>query len=293
MAFSVDLDAPARFQSEATSISKSQNCGVTVAAAIADYYTDESHPIEAGRRLIERTGPYNLGRDLAGNPIIVIGSPPNTPTNAWQQAEMLRRWDVNCAVVRFRRTPQLHAIVDSGRRPVLLALNYSKIPPEVAGHSFRGWHAIKVRSGTSQAGVRGFLVNDPNFWPGKPDPNKGRRFYADAIIQAALDAVGGTTGVVPVAAKPDSQFTEVHEMAVLSRIRPDAPREFEVRAGVELRRGPGTEFPLHWKLPEQDTFLLIGWDIDPTTKAKTNWVAASRPGGTGIFFVPPDHAPSA
>jgi hypothetical protein len=289
MVFIVDPDAPARFQSERTSVSKSQNCGVTVIAAIADYYTDTSHSIETGRRLIEGTGPYVLGRDEEGNLIIVVGAPRDTPTTARQQAEMLRRWGVECAVARFRNTDQLHAIVDSGRRPVLLALKFSTVPKDVAGHAFRDWHAIKVRSGVTKSGRRGFLVNDPNFWPGRPDPDKGLRFYSDAVVQKAIDAVDGTVGVVPLAAKPDPTFTETDEMTVLSRIKPVAPRMFAVRKGVELRRGPGTEFPLHFLLPANDRFKLIGWDIDPATRKKTGWVVAARAGGTGVFFVPPDH----
>jgi hypothetical protein len=282
--FSVDLDAPARYQSEPSSTSKSQNCGVTVAAAIADFYTDRRHDIEEGRGLIAGLGPFSLGPGTT-----VVGAPRDTPTNSWQQAEMLRRWGVPCQVVKFSTVGQLHAIVDSGRRPLLLGLNFEHVNTTVAGHSFGDWHAIKLRTSTTSGGARGFLVNDPNFWPSRPDPTNGRRFYPDAVVQHALAKSGLCAGVVPLVAKPDTSFTEEHEMAILSRIRPDVPRDFTVRAGTVLRRGPGEQYPEHWRVPADEAFRLVGWDIDPQTKAETKWVAASRRDGTGIFFVPPVH----
>jgi len=60
-----DLETPPRYQSESSSVpSQSVNCGVTVAVAIADFYKDKRHSIEAARALIEDEGPYNIGRRL-------------------------------------------------------------------------------------------------------------------------------------------------------------------------------------------------------------------------------------
>lgn len=79
-------------------------------------------------------------------------------------------------------------------------------------------------------------------------------------------------------------------MAMLSRIEVElAPRLFTVKKGVNLYKGPGFAYPLHWTLPQAQRFRLVGWAIDPQTKKRTNWVLASRAHGRGLFFVPPVH----
>jgi hypothetical protein len=290
--FVTDLEAPPRYQSESSSApSQAFNCGVAVAVAIADYYRDRRHAIEAARFLIDGRGPFDLG--LRTGP--VFGAPARTPTNSEQQAEMLRRLGVACSVVGFRTVSQLHAIVDSGRRPVLLGLHFKHVDKATSGYAqpFDGWHAIKVRAGMTRNGVRGFAVNDPNFWPGSADPAAGIRFYSDAAMQRALDGPGfASRGVVPDAAKPHPHATEEHEMAILSRIEIEMrPRQFKVRKGVTLYKGPGFNYPLHWTVPRLQSFRVVGWAIDPRTKQRTNWVLASRANGPGLFFVPPDHEP--
>jgi hypothetical protein len=290
--FATDLEVPARYQSEPSSApSQAFNCGVTVAVAIADFYIDRKHAIEPARRLIDALGPYHLGAPWGS----VLGAPEKKPTNSHQQADILRALGVPCTVVQFKSVAQLHSIVDSGRRPVLLGLDFTHVENATSGYAtkFNGWHAIKVRAGMTRNGVRGFAINDPNFWPGTKDTTAGMRFYSDAAMQHALDAADEVCkGVAPDVAKTHPAATEDHEMAILSRIRVEmVPRNFAVRKGVTLHKGPGFHYPLHWTVPQEESFRLIGWDIDPTTKRETQWVLASRPGGTGFFFVPPDHSP--
>jgi hypothetical protein len=267
------------------------NCGVTVAVAIADFYTDRRHSIEAARALIDGQGPYDIGRRTGS----VFGAPSGKATNSHQQRDMLRKLGVPCSVVEFRTTSQLHEIVDSARRPVLLGLHFSHVDNATSGYSkkFDGWHAIKVRAGATRNGVRGFLVNDPNFWPGSADATGGMRFYSDTAVQRALDGPGRIArGVAPDAAKPHPMSTEEREMAILSRIEVEMnPRDFPVRKGVNLYKGPGFNYPLHWTVPQQQKFRLVGWAVDPRTKVRTKWVLASRPDGIGMFFVPPAHSP--
>ena len=287
-----DLEVPARYQSESSSApSQSVNCGVTVAVAIADFYMDRRHSIEAARALIDGQGPYNIGRRTGS----VFGAPSGKATNSHQQRDMLRKLGVPCSVIEFRTTSQLHEIVDSARRPVLLGLHFSHVDNATSGYTkkFDGWHAIKVRAGATRNGIRGFLVNDPNFWPGTADATRGMRFYSDAAVQRALDGPGGIArGVAPDAAKPHPMSTEEREMAILSRIEVEMnPRDFPVRKGVNLYKGPGFNYPLHWTVPNQQNFRLVGWAIDPRTKVRTKWVLASRPDGIGMFFVPPAHSP--
>ena len=290
--FATDLEVPPRYQSESSSApSQAFNCGVTVAVAIADFYRDRKHAIEPARKLIGSLGPYNLGQPWGK----VTGAPEKKPTNSRQQADMLRALGVPCTIVEVRSVAQLHEIVDSGRRPMLLGLDFTHVDNATSGYAkpFKGWHAIKVRAGMTRLGERGFAVNDPNFWPGSRDATGGMRFYSDAAMQRALDGPPEVCkGVAPDAAKTHPRATEVDEMAILARIKVEmAPRDFPVRAGVTLHKGPGFHYPLHWTVPQTQSFRLIGWDIDPMTKQKTKWVLASRPDGTGFFFVPPDHSP--
>jgi hypothetical protein len=292
MTFANDLEVPPRYQSESSSFpSQSFNCGVTVAVAIADFYRDRKHAIEPARKLIDGRGPYDLGNPWG----TVNGAPAKKPTNSRQQADILRALGVPCTVIKVKTVSQLHEIVDSGRRPVLLGLDFTHVENSTSGYSqkFKGWHAIKVRAGMTRNDERGFAVNDPNFWPGSRDTTAGMRFYSDAAMKRALEGPDEVCkGVAPDAAKAHPAATEDDEMAILSRIKVEmAPRNFPVRKGVTLHKGPGFHYPLHWTVPLEQSFRLIGWDIDPMTKRETNWVLASRPGGTGFFFVPPDHSP--
>lgn len=181
-------DATKRFQFEANSgtleYSQKYNCGPTCIAFIAGYYKNSWYGIEATRKLV--TG-------------------PGTPTNAWQQRDMLIKRGVSAQVLSIDSLASLHAIVDSGRRPILMGIQMSRVPASVRDHSFTGWHAVTIMSGGYNNGVRGFWVNDPNFSPPggiRPDPDRGLKWYSDSVMQYAVIANTQRFAVVPNAAKP-------------------------------------------------------------------------------------------
>lgn len=290
MAYQFALDAPARYQFESSSGSlySSQvfNCGPTVVTRIAQYMRDQWYGIESNRPLIKGMGPYNV------NGIIVYGAPASMPTNAWQQRDMLRARGVACEVYGIPSVTALHALVDNGRRPVLLGMNYALIVNEVAGHGFNDWHAVAVLTGAWVNGVRGFIVNDPNFSPPggpRPDSHKGKRFYPDSVMARGLSDPDINWAVVPIDPKPAPKpppppaLTEAQEMAILSNVRITSDRPFKCKAGVTLRKGPGTSYPVHWRTPSEQEFIVHGF-------APNGWVLASRSlKSTGLFFVPPEH----
>lgn len=188
------LQAPKRQQWETSSqYSQSWNCGVTCASFIAGFYKDSLPAIEYNRRLISGMGPYNV------NGQTYYGCPARTPTNAWQQRDMLIKRGVPATARSVDSVAQLHGLVDSGRRPTLVGIEMSRIPPAIRGHSFTGWHAVVAVSGAYQNGVRGFWINDPNFPAGSPST---RRFYSDALMVSAWQNNSPRWCVVPNSAKP-------------------------------------------------------------------------------------------
>jgi hypothetical protein len=282
MTYLRDLDVPARYPSEASSApSQSENCGVTVAAAIADFYWDDRHHIEQGRWLISGMGPYNV------NGRVYYGCPPQTPTNAWQQADMLRRRGIPCTVVLIRTVSQIHQIVDSGRRPMLLGLNFAYVPDATAGHMFQGWHAIKVRDG--DASVGNFIVNDPNFWHPDADATNGKRWNSDAVKTNALNATGGAYGVGPNAAKvvalpstsappPSTELDDMWELFVHEH------RGFNIIPGSTLYKGPGRQFPEHLhSTPGSMQRQAIGYIELPNNAGL--WRCFPQIDGVGVFWV--------
>ena len=53
-------------------------------------------------------------------------------------------------------------------------------------------------------------------------------------------------------------------MAIMSRIEVELhPRQFTVKKGVNLYKGPGFNYPLHWTTPRVLRFRVVGWAIDP------------------------------
>jgi len=136
-------------------------------------------------------GPYNV------NGTYFYGAPQGTATNAWQQADMLRKRGIACSVREINSLAELHGIVDSGRRPTLIGIQMSRVPESVRGHSFTGWHAVVVLGRAVVNGQVGFWINDPNFPPGGPS----RRFYSDWILQQAWINNSPRYCVVPTYAK--------------------------------------------------------------------------------------------
>ena len=219
MVYAIALQAPNRQQWEPSSqFSQSWNCGPSCVSFIAGFYTDSRPAIEYNRRMIAGMGPYN---GVASAP--VYGSPPRTPTNAWQQRDMLEKRRVPSAVVGLESVAQLHGLVDNGRHPVIIGIEMSRVPGVVRGHSFTGWHAVVIISGATVGGARGFWVMDPNFAAGSP---ASRRFYSNTVMQSAWANNTPRWGVVPDRSKPTA-----------------APPSQHVKFndgvnGVNIRRGP-------------------------------------------------------
>jgi hypothetical protein len=197
MAAKTAADFPARFQWEDNSKpSQAENCGPTSMTFIANCYRPGVYmKIEATRQLIRGMGPYNIGPGWN-----VGGAPAGTPTSPAQQRDMLRKRGVPCEIRDIGSVDELHALVDSGRRPVAIGLLMALIDNSVTGHPFRGWHQVVVRAGVTLSGVRGFWIMDPNFSPKggiRPDPKSGKRFYSDAVIQGAFVNNSPSWAIVP------------------------------------------------------------------------------------------------
>lgn len=177
--------ATKRYQWETSSkYSQSWNCGPTTATYIASYYKGVFYGVEATRKLV---------------------APPQTSTSATQQRDMLIHRGVPATVVQIDSLAELHSLVDSGRRPIILGIQMSRVPSNYRDHPFLGWHAVAVMAGADNNGVHGFWVNDPNFSPAggiRPDPDRGMKWYPDWVIQNAVIANSPRWAVVPNAAKP-------------------------------------------------------------------------------------------
>jgi len=90
------------------------------------------------------------------------------------------------------------------------------------------------------------------------------------------------TGVITEAAQDMKYFAQLH-------IPGDTGRPFDVKAGVTLRKLPGTQFPVHFRTTVPVKYRLVGFDT--VNGKETGWVGASsitNP-ASGIFFVPPEH----
>jgi hypothetical protein len=162
--------SPARYQWEDNSApSKSSNCGPACVTKIAQFYKDTWFGIEATRRL---------------------AAAPEVPTSAAQQCTMLIKRGVPASVRSVPSLSELHGLVDLGRRPSIIGVVMKRVPPNISDHSFPDMHALCVMSGGTRDGVRGFWINDPNFSPPggiRPDPDKGRKWYPDWVLQTAMD----------------------------------------------------------------------------------------------------------
>lgn len=191
-----------RFQwEESSKYSQANNCGPTCVTFIAGFYKDVSgYGIETTRRLITGMGPYNV------NGAVVYGAPQDTPTQPWQQRDMLIKRGVPAEARAITNMAQLRDIVRGGQHPVLVGLLMSQVPDAIKDHTFDGWHAVVIMDVATKDGVLGFWVMDPNFHPRKDgyriDPDHGRKFYPAWVIQKAMfDANPNSWGVVPLSRK--------------------------------------------------------------------------------------------
>jgi hypothetical protein len=229
------LQAPNRQQWEASSaFSQSWNCGLASAAFISGFYRDVRYGIEYGRTLIAGMGPYYV------NGVVTYGAPPKTATTAWQQRDILVRRGVPSTVRYLDSIAELHSIVGSGRRPVIVGILMSRVPGAVRGHSFLGWHAVVVICTGWLNGVKGFWVMDPNFAAGS---SGSRRFYSNDVMQWAWAANAPRWCVVPNNAK-------ALPVAAIRYIK------FNVGVdGVNIRTAPNSRV---------DNVFAIAWkDADP------------------------------
>lgn len=283
MGYAIAAVSPPRYQWEASSLySQPYNCGPTSVTKIACFYKDTWFGIEATRKLIAGMGPYHVNQD------IYYGAPQGTATNAWQQTEMLRKRGVPCDVRQISTLSELHGLIDTGRRPILVGIEMSKVPFEIKGHNFLGWHAVVFLGlAYDRFGNRGVLVNDPNFAPGSDD-SKGKRFYPDWILQSAWLNNSPRYCVVPKYLKPVTLLPDTSmgdELATLEQmtIPADAGRLFDVAKGVTLRKLPFATATKHFTTVVPVKYRLVGF-------SPGGWVGAANPNDpVGVFFVPPNH----
>lgn len=195
-----------RYQWEDNSApSQPWNCGPTCATAIAEDYEGVNFHIEVTRRTVTSCC---------------------HSTTYQQQAAMLTARGVPATLVNITSLKQLHALVDGGHRPVILAIYMARVPYSVRGHSFTKWHAIVCRDGAYK-GTRGFWMNDPNFSPpggSRPDPTGGKRFYSDAVVQSAFLNNYQHWAIVPNRPKTTTQYVKFNTgvNGVNLRTAPDA-----------------------------------------------------------------------
>lgn len=188
-------DYPPRFQFEPSSgsLTRSQvwNCGPTGAAQQIDYYRSRS----GGGTRIEHL------RD-------VIGIAHSTPTNAWEQAEMLTAFGIPAAVVEISTLEQLDKLLGYGDRPIGIGIQMSRLRASTRGHTFLGWHRVTLltRRARTVNGVRrhGYLYTDPNFSPPggyRADPQKGHRWISRRELNYAFIENFPSYAIVPLKRK--------------------------------------------------------------------------------------------
>jgi len=269
MTYTSALTSPHRFQWEANSEpSKAENCGPTCVTKIAQFYRDTYYHIEVTRRLVTACC---------------------IPTNAWQQAQMLTKRGVPASVKEINSVAELHALVDSGRRPVVIGVQMSRVPAWCRDHPFLGWHAVTIlgRAVMSDGSV-GFWVNDPNFSPAggiRPDPDRGRKFYPDWVISSAFIANSPRFSVVPTYAKklpapstgikgrgrvagPDCNIRSSMSLASSANIYARSNRD-----GYTYRRSDGRRL---WS--NGSAYIFYGWSSDG------KWASIATGSGMKLFI---------
>lgn len=150
-----------------------------------------SAPDNCGPAAIENVAQFYNNRSFGIYRTRLLAAPAYGPTSFFQQMQMLNKRGVPC--VQWRGSvSKLREIVKGGRQPVVIGMLYSRVPDDIAGHPFQGWHAVEVLDTARRNGVRGFWIRDPNFnRTYRQDPTGGRRFYPDWVIQSAFYNAGG------------------------------------------------------------------------------------------------------
>lgn len=252
------------------------NCGPTSVAKIVEFYRDVNIHI-------------NALRSYAASNL--------TPTNVSQQKIMMEKAGVPCDIVKFTIS-SLKQIISSGRRPVLIGLDMSRVPLSVAGHPFRGAHAVVALANTVRNGVSGILIMDPNFnTTHRIDPTNGQRFYSDSIVSYALQgaSVQGW-GVAPrasknvsVVPKPPATSTWTKEDDLLNQLlrgaREISQRNATIRARSTPRKVPGyAAGTAHGAAySSNQNRLVIGWVRGSSLAGSTDWLAV-RSAAYGVEF---------
>lgn len=170
------------------------NCGPTSVESAGQFFTDHWQGIYRTRR---------LGADAYG------------PTFFSQQRTMLERRGVPCYLTKLS-VSNLRAIIRGGKRPVVLMLDFSRVPLNVAGHPFRGKHTVLALDIDGS----GFItIRDPNFnRTYRIDPTKGKRRYPNWVIESAQLAA-----IVPHRAKHVVRYVRLQK-----------------GDGINVRKGRGT-----------------------------------------------------
>jgi hypothetical protein len=182
------VEAPVHYQWDADSRlpspdpgSAPNNCGPTSVENIAHFYRDARYGIYRTR--------------------ILANGYPYGATTVGEQRTMLEKRGVP-AIISQPSLTAIRAFAERRTHPIILGLYMAQVPLSVAGHPFRGWHAVEVLQTATDGNAQGVLVRDPNFSPlhDRPDPTHGRRFYPNWVIQAAFVNTGGWA-IIPEKAK--------------------------------------------------------------------------------------------
>lgn len=155
------------------------NCGITCVTVAEMFYNDGAagtpnwHGIYQNRRMV--TASLELSSTIGDQSLIL--------------------WKRNVPNVLDKPTiTGLHNIMANRLKPVVLGLDFSRVPLDVAGHPFRGSHSIMLRGNA----IGGFTYLDPNFnRTYRQDPQHGYRFMPDWVLYNAYYAVPTQWALVP------------------------------------------------------------------------------------------------
>lgn len=223
------------------------NCGPTSVEIIAELYTGKPFGIYNTRRLAV--------------------SDPTRGTSITEQMVMLTKRGVRCTYSQLT-LQQIRMYGTTGRWPILLGLDMSRVPLAVAGHPFRGKHAV-VRA-TNNGPVSG-IIRDPNFnRTYRRDPTDGMRTYPDWVIEEAFVKAGGWALIPKEPAPEPIRYVHVDGVGVNIRLAPPRPGDPDniwavarkdgiYRLGTGNRiAGLGYDFRFHyWRETHDGTFAIV------------------------------------